>query len=93
MTRLTLEVLEANLPQLERGEDCWIVHNISRGLGALGPDPSQSGQATVMIYTPWLDLRGWARFYQDGCHAVTAISRVIPAQSLEPRIKNRSRLA
>ena len=40
-----------------------------------------------------MDLRGWARFYEEGCHAVTAMSRIIPSQSLDARIKNRSRMA
>jgi branched-chain amino acid aminotransferase len=40
-----------------------------------------------------MDLRGWARFYTEGCHAVTAMSRIIPSQSLDARIKNRSRMA
>ena len=39
-----------------------------------------------------MDLRGWARYYTEGCHAVTSFSRAIPAQSLDARIKNRSRL-
>jgi branched-chain amino acid aminotransferase len=39
-----------------------------------------------------MDLRGWAKYYTEGCHAVTSISRAIPAQSLDARVKNRSRL-
>ena len=46
-----------------------------------------------MIYTQPMDLRDWAPFYTDGCHAVTAMSRIIPSQSLDARIKNRSRMA
>ena len=94
LLEITEKVLEINLPLLEDHEDYWIVHNISRGLSVLGPDPTvQSGGATVMIYTAPLDLRGWASYYQQGCHAVTAMSRAIPSQSLDARIKNRSRMA
>jgi branched-chain amino acid aminotransferase len=46
-----------------------------------------------MIYTLPMDLRGWAAFYQRGCHAVTPTSRIVPSQSLDARIKNRSRMA
>lgn len=92
LERITLDVVAANQPLMPGEDDCWIVHNISRGLSVHGPDPSQRGAATVMIYTAPLDLRGWAPFYADGCHAVTAMSRVVPSQSLDPRIKNRSRL-
>ena len=93
MTEFTLSTLEANLTQMAAGDDCWIVHNISRGLLRHGPSPSQSNPATIMIFTDHLDLRGWARYYTEGCHAVTSMSRAIPAQSLDARIKNRSRLS
>ena len=90
---VTLEVLEANREHLAGGDDCWIVHNISRGLLRSGPSPKQTKSATIMIYTDFLDLRGWAAFYDKGCHAVTSFSRAIPAQSLDAKIKNRSRLS
>ena len=92
MTQITLEVLETNLPLMNAEDDCWIVHNISRGLTVHGPDPSQRNPATIIIYTAHMDLTGWAKFYTEGCHAVTPMSRVTPSQSLDPRIKNRSRL-
>ncbi len=93
LTWITLDVLEANLHTLEPADDCWIVHNISRGLLQHGPSAAQHNPATVMIFTDHLNLRGWARYYTEGCHAVTSMSRAIPAQSLDARIKNRSRLA
>ncbi|MCC6509141.1 MAG: aminotransferase class IV [Pirellulaceae bacterium] len=94
MMRITLDVLDANREHMGPGEDCWIVHNISRGRSVAGADPTiQRSNATVMIFTQPMDLRSWAPFFQSGCHAVTAMSRVIPAQSLDARIKNRSRMA
>ena len=94
MLNVTQDVLEANLPTYREEQDCWIVHNISRGMSIPGPDPTiQRSAATVMIYTQPMDLRGWAKFYTDGCHAVTPMSRIIPSQSLDARIKNRSRMA
>lgn len=94
MLQTTLEVFEANLDNYAEHEDCWIVHNISRGLSVPGADPTvQLGAATVMIFTQFMDLKSWARFYTEGCHGVTPMSRMVPSQSLDPRIKNRSRLA
>lgn len=94
MLRTTLELFEANLDNYAAHEDCWIVHNISRGLSVAGADPTvQLGKATVMIFTQFMDLKPWARFYTEGCHGVTPVSRMVPSQSLDPRIKNRSRLA
>ena len=94
MLRTTLDVFEANLDNYAEHEDCWIVHNISRGVSIAGADPTvQVGAATVMIFTQFMDLKPWARFYTEGCHGVTPVSRMVPSQSLDPRIKNRSRLA
>lgn len=94
MARVTLGLLETNLSLIGPEEDYWIVHNISRGVSMPGPDPTvQRGAATVMIHNAPMDLRGWAAFYGAGCHAVTAMSRMIPSQSLDARVKNRSRMA
>ena len=91
---ITEQVLEKNLPLLAPHEDYWLVYNISRGRFVMGPDPTvQRGGATVMIFNQPLDLRGWASYYEHGCHAVTAMSRAVPSQSLDARIKNRSRMA
>lgn len=93
ITRLSLEVLEANLPLIEQADDYWLVHNISRGLAVSGADPTrQRSAATVVIHCWPLDLRDWAGFYTQGSHAVTAMSRAVPPQSLDARIKNCSRL-
>lgn len=89
---VTLRLLETNRALLGPEDDYWIVHNISRGLTKPGPNPAQRNPATVMIFNSPMDLRGWARYYAHGCHAVTSFSRAIPAQSLDARIKNRSRL-
>lgn len=93
LTRITLDVLDANRSAMGDDDDCWIVHNISRGLLKHGPSASQVNPATIMIFTNHLDLRGWAKYYTEGCHAVTSMSRAIPAQSLDARVKNRSRLS
>ncbi len=92
MKRVTLDLLEANQSLMGPNDDCWIVHNVSRGLMKPGPSTAQANPATIMIFTAPMDLRGWARYYTEGCHAVTSISRAVPAQSLDARIKNRSRL-
>ncbi len=93
MLELTLEVVARNLPTYGPEEDLWIVHNISRGGYPPSGDQSAKREPTVIIHTAPMDLRYWAPFYLHGCHAVTPPSRVIPAQSLDPKIKNRSRMA
>jgi branched-chain amino acid aminotransferase len=94
MTELSLRVLEANRHLLGPEDDCWLVHNISRGLSVAGADPTvQRSPATVIIFTSPMILTDWARFYVEGCHAVTPPSRAMPPQALDARIKNRSRMA
>lgn len=94
MLKLSNEVLAVNASNYAEGEDCWLVHNISRGLSIAGADPTVTGSsATVMIFTQPMDLRSWVKYYTEGCHAVTPMSRAIPSQSLDARIKNRSRMA
>lgn len=92
MLNRTVELLEKNLELIGEHEDLWIVHNVSSGVLKMGPSPEQQNSATIMIYNALMDLRGWQKYYTHGCHAVTPFSRQIPAQSLDPRIKNRSRM-
>lgn len=94
MTELSLQVLAKNLPKVSAAMDLWLVHNISRGLFVTGADPTkQRSQATIIIHTAPMILTDWARFYTEGCHAVTPFSRAIPPEALDARIKNRSRMA
>ena len=94
MLALSLRVLDANAHLMGPGDDCWLVHNISRGLSVAGADPTvQVSPATIIIFTQPMILTDWARFYVEGCHAVTPMSRAVPPQALDARIKNRSRMA
>jgi branched-chain amino acid aminotransferase len=94
MHALSLRVLAANQDLLDPDDDCWLVHNISRGLSVAGADPTiQRSPATIIIFTSPMILTDWAGFYTEGCHAVTPMSRAMPAQALDARIKNRSRMA
>jgi branched-chain amino acid aminotransferase len=94
MHALSLRVLATNQHLLGPDDDCWLVHNISRGLSVAGADPTiQRSHATIIIFTAPMILTDWAEFYTAGCHAVTPMSRAMPAQALDARIKNRSRMA
>ena len=94
MTELSLRVLDANRHLLDPHEDCWLVHNISRGMSVAGADPTiQRSPPTIIIFTSPMILKDWAPFYVHGCHAVTPMSRAVPSQALDARIKNRSRMA
>lgn len=93
MVELSLAVMDRNLPTYNPNDDLWIVHNISRGPLPPTGDWSTMREPTIIIYTAPMDLRYWAGFYVHGCHAVTPFSRMVPAQCLDPKIKNRGRVA
>jgi branched-chain amino acid aminotransferase len=93
MIEVSENLLKLNRETYAEDEECWLVHNISRGLSITGGNPTlQVSKATIMIYTQPMNLLPWVKFYKEGCHAVTPSTRVIPSQSLDPRLKNRSRL-
>ena len=92
MLAVTMELLHRNLKLYNPQDDCWIVHNVSSGVVPMGPSPLQTSHATIMIANQPLILTGWQKYYHEGCHAVTPFSRQIPSQSLDARIKNRSRM-
>ena len=93
MLKVTGEVIDRNLPAYQSDDDFWIVHNVTRGPADFTNDPSKKNEPTVIIFTSRLDLSYWAKFYTEGCHAVTPFSRQSPSQAIDPKIKNRSRLA
>ena len=93
MEALSLEVMARNLPAYGADQDLWLVHNVSRGAYPPSGDQSTKRMATIIIHTAPMDLRYWARFYVQGCHAVTPPSRAMPAVALDAKIKNRSRMA
>lgn len=92
MEQVSLEVMERNLP-LYGEQDIWLVHNISRGAYPPSGDQSTRRRPTIIIHTAPMNLDYWAEFYVRGCHAVTPFSRMMPAQCLDPKIKNRSRMS
>ena len=93
MMDVSVNLLEVNKGVYAKNEDCWLVHNVSRGHSITGGNPAlQVTKPTVMIYTQPMNLVLWAPFYTKGCHAVIPSTRMVPSQSLDARIKNRSRL-
>ncbi len=94
MEEATLQMLEMNRAMFGPGEDAWIVHNISRGVYSYRSSPgSRPGPATVVIHCFPIDFPSFARFYTEGVHAITPSARQIPPESLDPKIKHRSRMA
>ena len=99
MEAATLEMLDRNRALFGPGEEAWIVHNVSRGVFNYRsePGPSQQGMnrgpATVVIHCFPIDFPSFARFYTEGAHAITPSVRQVSPETLDPKIKHRSRMA
>ncbi len=93
MERLSMQVLEANLPMLEADEDSGLIHFITGGQIAAYADIDPGDvRPTVCIHTIPLKTESWARFYEEGAHVVTPSIRHVPPQCIDPKMKYRSRM-
>lgn len=93
MRRIVDDLIQRNIGCYAPEDDFWIVFNVTRGQGDLVNDPTQSASPpSLILFTALLDLAYWAPFYAEGCHAVTPFTRMAPPQTIDPKIKNRSRL-
>jgi len=92
MEKITLKVLDENKKFIKIYDDGWIVHFISSGLipinkfGIINPEP------TIAIYFKPIDFERYAKFYDKGLHAITAITRRVSPNSMDPKMKQCSRM-
>jgi branched-subunit amino acid aminotransferase/4-amino-4-deoxychorismate lyase len=92
---LTLDVLSHNEKLVLEAHDLGIVLFVTAGLnvtyvGLAGLEECR--RPTVCIHTFPLPFELWAAKFETGQHLVTPSIRHIPASSLDPKIKSRSRL-
>lgn len=87
------QVLEANIHLTDKDDDCWVCANVTPGVGF--PQPlveRHDSEPTVIVYSSALPHREYVRYYAEGKPAITATTRNIPPQCMDPRGKSRSRL-
>ena len=95
LEQLVHEVIKRNQSSMEEDEEDRVMINVSRGILPLyhsifGGDP---GPTLVISSFPLsLTLGAFGGIYDTGLHAVTPSQRAIPADLLDPKIKNRNRL-
>ncbi|MDD5169861.1 MAG: aminotransferase class IV, partial [Syntrophales bacterium] len=82
MEKAILETVKVN-----KKNDGYIRALVTRGVGALGIDPVSCGRATVIIIVDDIQLYP-AAYYKDGIGIVTASSRRMPSDCLDPRGKS-----
>ena len=78
----TVETVAAN-----NMRDAYIRLVVSRGVGDLGIDPDKCPEPTLFIIVSTISLYP-PEFYEKGISLITASTRRIPMQCLDPRIKS-----
>ena len=80
--RLTMEVLEANLPFIEADDDYWVTQRVTRGVTVDGED-----RPSIIIECVPLPFKARAAYYRDGLPVVVPSVRRTPPEAQSPRAK------
>ena len=80
--RLTMQVLNANLPLLDADDDYWVTQRVTRGVSVDGVD-----KPSIVIECVPLPFEARARYYRDGIPVVVPSVRRTPPESNSPRAK------
>ena len=88
LSNLTIQVLEANLPLLDKADDYWVTQRITRGVEKQGSDC----EPTVIVECQPLPFQERAHFYQDGLPIRIPSIRRTPPESISPRAKTHNYL-
>ena len=87
------DLLVRNRHEFTDDDEIRTMINVSRGVFPLYRELEAPEPYVMMTAFPlrWV-LAGMSRYYREGVHAITPSQRQIPAQFLDPKVKNRSRL-
>ena len=80
--RLTMEVLEANLPLIDSDDDYWVTQRVTRGVTVDGEE-----KPSIIIECVPLPFKARARYYRDGIPVVVPSVRRTPPEVQSPRAK------
>lgn len=80
---LTEEVVEQNLPMLQRGGDYWVSQRVTRGIRG----ENSQHNPTVLIECSPLPFAARARYFRDGLPVIVPSIRRTPPEATSPRVK------
>ena len=80
--RLTMEVLETNLPLLDNDDDYWVTQRVTRGVTVDGEE-----KPSIIIECVPLPFKARAAYYRDGIPVVVPSVRRTPPEVQSPRAK------
>jgi len=93
LKEITLKIVELNKPLLGPNDDGWVIHLISSGIL---PKWREKGvtykDSTVVVHFKPLPFESYAKYYKTGAHVVTAWTRRVSPQSIDPKMKQCSRM-
>ena len=95
MEEVTLDLLKRNEHTLAPEEDCFFIHDVSRGPHEYYAEAFPEGLGpTIGIYLWPLTsiLANRVKEYDSGVNAVIPRQRHVPARFIDPKVKSRSRL-
>jgi len=95
MTGLIEKTVEMNRPAFLPTDEHRLMINVSRGplsMYSMVFDGKLEPTVVIADFPVKWTVASLAHFFDDGVHAVTPCQRAIPAQYLEAKIKNRSRM-
>ncbi|PKB60589.1 MAG: hypothetical protein BZY65_00825 [SAR202 cluster bacterium Ae2-Chloro-G2] len=82
LSRITMEVVETNLPLLSDDDDYWVTQRVSRGIST-----PEGDNPTVIVESVPLPFSARAKYYSEGMPVVVPSVRRTPPESLSPRAK------
>ena len=88
MEEIALEVLEANLLNLDPDGDVWVTQTATGGPMRSTIGRFEFDRPGLLIATLPLGFADYAHLYEKGVHAVTPSTRHIPPQSLDAKLKH-----
>ena len=84
LKELTVDLVQRNRALLGPNDDYSVGHFITRGVPGRGP--------TVVVFCEPIAFHTFARQYVTGAHVVSASTRALPLNVLDPKLKTTSRL-
>ena len=80
LTRITMEVVNINLPLISDDDDYWVTQRVSRGIST-----PEGDNPTVIVESVPLPFSARAKYYSKGMPVVVPSVRRTPPESLSPR--------
>ena len=82
LSRITMEIVNTNLPLISDDDDYWVTQRVSRGIST-----PEGDKPTVIVESVPLPFSARAKYYSKGMPVVVPSVRRTPPESLSPRAK------